>query len=57
MHETVYLATDRAAVLQRIGAWVAGDGDGPKISTELAGFCFDHFEVSAEAEGSLAVMK
>jgi hypothetical protein len=45
----VYLATDRATVLQRIAARAAQDGDDFKISTELAAFYFDHFEVPAAA--------
>src|SRR5262252_3987189 len=36
--ETVYLATDRATVLQRIGARAARDGDDFNLSTELAAF-------------------
>lgn len=55
--ETVYLATDRATVLQRIGARAARDGDDFKISTELAAFYFDHFEVPTAAEGPLTVMR
>jgi predicted kinase len=55
--ETVYLATDRDTVLQRIGVRAARDGDDFKISTELAAFYFDHFEVPTEAEGPLTVMK
>ena len=55
--ETVYLATDRATVLQRIAARAARDGDDFKISTELAAFYFDHFEVPAAAEGPLTIMK
>jgi predicted kinase len=55
--ETVYLATDRATVLQRIGARAARDGDDFKTSTELAAFYFDHFEVPTAAEGPLTVMK
>jgi predicted kinase len=54
--ETVYLATDRATVLQRIGARVARDGDDFKISTELAAFYFDHFEAPTPAEGPLTVI-
>jgi predicted kinase len=55
--ETVYLATDRATVLQRIGARAACGGDDFKISTELAAFYFDHFEVPTAAEGPLTVLK
>ncbi len=54
--ETVYLATDRATVLNRIAARAAEDGDDFKISTELAAFYFDHFEAPSAAEGPLTVM-
>ena len=54
--ETVYLATDRATVLQRVAARAARDGDDFKLSTELAAFYFDHFEVPTAAEGPLTVM-
>ena len=55
--ETVYLATDRATVLQRIAARSARDGDDFAISTELAAFYFDHFEVPSAAEGPLTVIR
>lgn len=55
--ETVYLATDRATVLQRICDRAARGGDDFKISTELAAFYFDHFEVPTAAEGPLTVMR
>jgi len=55
--ETVYLATDRATVLRRIAARATGDGDDFKISTELAAFYFDHFEVPSAAEGPLTVIR
>jgi predicted kinase len=54
--ETVYVATDRATVLQRIDARTARDGDDFAISTELAAFYFDHFEVPEAAEGPLTVI-
>jgi len=47
--ETVYLATDRAAVLPRIAARAARSGDDFKISTELA----DPGAGSVAAEGAL----
>jgi predicted kinase len=55
--ETVYLATDRTTVLRRIAARAARGGDDFKISTELAAFYFDHFEVPTAAEEPLTVMK
>jgi predicted kinase len=54
--ETVYLATDRATVLNRVRARQAQDGDDIKLSAELAGFYFDHFEVPTSAEGPLTVV-
>jgi predicted kinase len=54
--ETVYLATDRATVLQRIGARAARDGDDFAIGTELAASYFDHFQVPTAAEGPLTVI-
>jgi hypothetical protein len=54
--ETVYLATDRATVLQRITDRAARNGDDFKITTELAALYFDHFEVPTAAEGPLIVM-
>jgi predicted kinase len=55
--ETVYLATDRATVLQRVADRVARDGDDFKLSTELAAFYFDHFEVPTAAEGPLTILR
>ena len=54
--ETVYLATDRATVLQRIGHRAAGHGDDFRLGTELAAAYFDHFEVPTADEGPLTVM-
>ncbi len=54
--ETVYLATDRATVLQRVSARAARDGDDFTLSAELAAFYFDHFEVPTAAEGPLTVI-
>ena len=54
--ETVYLATDRTTVLRRIAARATADGDDFTISTELAAFYFDHFEVPSAAEGPLTVI-
>jgi predicted kinase len=54
--ETVYLAADRATVLQRISARAARDGDDYAISAELAASYFDHFEVPTAAEGPLTVI-
>jgi hypothetical protein len=52
----VYLATDRATVLRRVGDRAARGGDDFKLSEELAAFYFDHFEVPTAAEGPLTVV-
>jgi predicted kinase len=54
--ETVYLATDRATVLQRISDRAAGHGDDFQLAAELAAAYFDHFEPPTQAEGPLTVM-
>jgi len=54
--ETVYLATDRDTVLERVSARAARDGDDFKLSPELAALYFDHFEVPTAAEGPLTVI-
>jgi len=55
--ETVYLATDRATVLERIRARAAQDGDDFKLSPELAATYFDHFEAPTPEEGPLTVLR
>ena len=55
--ETVYLAADRATVLQRIRARAAQDGDDFALSPELAATYFDHFEVPTPEEGPLTVLR
>lgn len=54
--ETVYLATDRATVLQRVADRAARDGDDFQLSPQLAAFYYDHFEVPTTAEGPLTVI-
>ena len=54
--ETVYLATGRATVLQRIAARTVEDGDEFAISAELAAFYFDHFEPPTAEEGPLMII-
>lgn len=54
--ETVYLATDRATVLQRVADRAARDGDDFRLSPQLAAFYYDHFEVPTAAEGPLTVI-
>jgi predicted kinase len=53
---TVYLATDRATVLQRVAVRAAADGDDFAISTELGAFYFDHFEPPTAEEGPLTII-
>ena len=55
--ETVYLATDRATVLDRITARAARDGDDFALSPELAAYYFDHFEAPTAAEGPLTIIE
>jgi hypothetical protein len=55
--ETVYLATDRATVLERIAAITARDGDDFTLTPELAAYYFDHFEVPTAAEGPLTIIE
>jgi predicted kinase len=54
--ETVYMATDRATVLQRVAARAARGGDDFTLSPELAAFYFDHFEPPEAAEGPLMIV-
>jgi predicted kinase len=54
--ETVYLATDRATVLQRIRDRRGAHPDDIVLTEELAARYFDHFEVPTEAEGPLTVV-
>ena len=54
--ETVYLATDRATVLERVAARAARGGDDFMLSPEMAAKYFDHFEVPDSAEGPLTIL-
>jgi gluconate kinase len=54
---TVYLATDRTTVLQRIAARAARSGDDFKLRADLAATYFDHFEVPTAAEGPLTILR
>jgi predicted kinase len=54
--ETVYLATDRATVLDRLRARSAADGDDFQLTEELAAAYFDHFEIPTAAEGPLTIV-
>ncbi|MDH6194149.1 putative kinase [Mycobacterium frederiksbergense] len=54
--ETVYLATDRDTVLERVRARRTEHGDDFRLSDELAADYFDHFEVPTAEEGPLTVI-
>jgi predicted kinase len=54
--ETVYLATDRATVLQRVSARSAQHGDDFQLAAELAARYFDHFEPPTADEGPMTVI-
>lgn len=54
--ETVYLATDRETVLERLRARAAQQGDDFKLSNDLAAEYFDHFETPTAEEGPLTVI-
>lgn len=53
--ETVYLATDRETVLERVRARRGSHPDDFVLSNELAAQYFDHFEVPTAEEGPLTV--
>jgi predicted kinase len=55
--ETVYLATDRETVLERVAARAARGGDDYKLTAELAARYFDHFEVPLPSEGPLTIIR
>jgi predicted kinase len=54
--ETVYLATDRATVLERVRARRGADADDYVLDDELAAHHFDHFEPPSPEEGPLTVV-
>lgn len=51
--ETVYLATDRETVFQRIRERQAGHADDFRLTELLAARYYDSFEIPTEAEGPL----
>lgn len=55
--ETVYLATDRATVLDRVRARRAEHPDDYVLPEELAAEYFDHFEPPTPDEGPLDVIR
>ncbi|WP_235654138.1 AAA family ATPase [Mycolicibacterium houstonense] len=54
--ETVYLATDKATVLERLRTRAARHPDDFKLSADLAADYFDHFEIPTSEEGPLTVI-
>ena len=56
MPETVYLATDRETVLERVRARRGAHPDDFVLTEELAAQYFDHFEPPSPEEGPLQVV-
>ncbi|GLY29889.1 hypothetical protein Kisp02_32540 [Kineosporia sp. NBRC 101731] len=54
--ETIYLATDRETVLERVRDRRGAHADDAVLSEEMAAQYFDGFEVPTEAEGPLRVV-
>lgn len=54
--ETVYLATDRGTVLERVRARRGSHSDDFVLSDELAAQHFDHFEPPTVEEGPLTIV-
>lgn len=54
--ETIYLATDRATVLERVRNRRGRHSDDFVLSEELAAHYFDHFEPPTADEGPLTVI-
>lgn len=55
--ETIYLATDRETVMDRIRARRGSHPDDYVLTEELAGQYFDHFEAPTAHEGPLTVIR
>ena len=55
--ETVYLATDRATVLQRVRDRQGNHSDDYVLTEDLAAEYFDHFEAPSPDEGPLTVVR
>jgi predicted kinase len=55
--EIIYLATDRATVLQRLSDRRGHHSDDYAIPADLAAHYFDHFEVPTPDEGPLIVIR
>ena len=55
--ETIYLATDRETVLERVRARRATHPDDYVVPEDLAAQYFDHFEVPTPDEGPLIVIR
>jgi predicted kinase len=55
--ETVYLATDRATVLERVRARAGTHADDAVLTDEVAAAYVDHFEPPTPDEGPLTVVR
>jgi predicted kinase len=55
--ETIYLATDRDTVLDRVRSRRGGHSDDHMLTEELAARYFDHFEPPTADEGPLTVVR
>lgn len=55
MPETIYLATDRDTVLERVRARQGDHADDFELTEELAARYFDHFEAPTPDEGPLTI--
>ncbi|MCM0621935.1 AAA family ATPase [Nocardioides bruguierae] len=55
--ETIYMATDRATVLERVRARRGNHADDFELTDEVAARYFDHFEPPTPDEGPLRVVR
>ena len=55
--ETMYLATERATILERVAARRTSHADDYELDEFIAGSYFDRFEPPTPAEGPLTVIK
>lgn len=54
--ETIYMATDRSTVLERVRARGGDHADDFELTEELAAVYFDHFEPPTPEEGPLVIV-
>ena len=55
--ETIYFATDRETILQRLRNRQGEDSDDYEVSEDLAAQYIDHFEIPTTDEGPLTVIQ